>query len=100
MNDVLNAEGYAQAAWWNRIPVAAWGLMASIAIACNVLIGYASHGKGQVVLFPILPLLASIAFLLIADLDSPRGGLIHVSPQNLLSLAETLRPTRRAGDGS
>jgi hypothetical protein len=66
--------------------------MAMIAICCNVLVGYGSHrGKGQAVLFLILPLLASIAFLLIADLDSPRGGLIHVSPQNLLSLAESLR---------
>src|SRR5215467_10851735 len=26
MNDVLNRQGYTQAAWWNRIPVAAWGL--------------------------------------------------------------------------
>ena len=24
MNDVLNSEGYTQAAWWNRIPVGAW----------------------------------------------------------------------------
>jgi hypothetical protein len=24
MNDVLNSQGYTQAAWWNRIPVAAW----------------------------------------------------------------------------
>jgi hypothetical protein len=91
MNDVLNSQGYAQAAWWNRIPAAAWGLMAIIAVSCNVLLGYGSHGgKGQAVLFLILPLLASIAFLLIADLDSPRGGLIHVSPQNLLSLAESI----------
>jgi len=27
MNDVLNAQGYTQAAFWNRIPTAAWGLM-------------------------------------------------------------------------
>jgi hypothetical protein len=27
MNDVLNTQGYTQAAWWNRIPMAAWGLM-------------------------------------------------------------------------
>ena len=40
MNDVLNSQGYTQAAWWNRIPLAAWGLMAAIAICCNVLIGY------------------------------------------------------------
>jgi hypothetical protein len=25
MNDVLNSQGYTQAAWWNRIPIAAWG---------------------------------------------------------------------------
>ena len=25
MNDVLNSQGYTQAAWWNRIPVSAWG---------------------------------------------------------------------------
>ena len=40
MNDVLNSQGYTQAAWWNRIPIAAWGLMAAIAICCNVLVGY------------------------------------------------------------
>src|SRR6201998_1140142 len=31
MNDVLNTQGYTQAAWWNRIPVGAWCLMISIA---------------------------------------------------------------------
>ncbi|MEZ5576921.1 MAG: hypothetical protein R3F44_15375 [Candidatus Competibacteraceae bacterium] len=40
MNDVLNSQGYAQAALWNRIPVAAWVLMMVIAICCNVLVGY------------------------------------------------------------
>lgn len=24
MNDVLNSQGYTQAAWWNRIPIGAW----------------------------------------------------------------------------
>src|SRR6195952_1202871 len=40
MNDVLNSQGYTQAAWWNRIPVSAWALMITIAICCNLLIGY------------------------------------------------------------
>ena len=31
------------------------------------------------------------SFLLIADIDSPRSGIIHVKPQNLAILAETLR---------
>jgi hypothetical protein len=90
MNDVLNSQGYTQAAWWNRIPTSAWFLMAIIAIGANVLVGYNSYqGKGRTLILLIVPLLASIAFMLIADLDSPRGGLIHVSPQNLLSLAES-----------
>ena len=43
-------------------------------------------------LLPILPLIVSIAFMLIADIDSPRHGVIRVRPQNLISLAESLRP--------
>jgi hypothetical protein len=91
MNDVLNSQGYTQAAWWNRIPHAAWGLMALIAIWCNLMVGYgARNSKGRNILLLILPLVLSIAFLLIADIDSPRGGLIHVAPQNLLSVSESL----------
>ncbi len=91
MNDVLNSQGYTQAAWWNRIPHAAWGLMVVIAICCNLLVGYAvRHTKIKGNLLLILPLVVSIAFLLIADMDSPRGGLIHVNPQNLLSLSASL----------
>jgi hypothetical protein len=37
MNDVLNSQGYAQAAWWNRIPNEAWVLMVVLAICCNLL---------------------------------------------------------------
>lgn len=43
MNDVLNSQGYTQAAWWNRIPRAAWALTAALAICCNVLIGYGAR---------------------------------------------------------
>lgn len=90
MNDVLNSQGYTQAAWWNRIPHAAWGLMALIAICCNLLIGYGARNTKGGLLLLILPLVVSIAFLLIADIDSPRGGLIHVYPQNLQSLSGSL----------
>ena len=33
MNDVLNSQAYTQAAWWDRIPIEAWGLMGLIAIS-------------------------------------------------------------------
>jgi hypothetical protein len=29
MNDVINSQGYTQAAYWNRIPIATWYLMAA-----------------------------------------------------------------------
>jgi hypothetical protein len=90
MNDVLNDRAYTQAAWWNRIPQAGWDLMISIAVLCNLVLGYAAHRSGTH-LFMVLPLALSIAFLLISDLDSPRGGIIRVVPQNLQSLATSLR---------
>src|SRR5450631_3350733 len=75
MNDVLNSQGYTQAAWWNRIPLAAWGLMSLIAMFCNMLIGYGlRQTRKEYTLLMVLPLLVSISFLLIADIDSPRGG--------------------------
>ena len=92
MNDVLNSQGYTQSAFWYRIPAAAWQLMIVIAVACNLLIGYGArgaHSGGKLLL--ILPLLIGIAFMLIADIDAPRHGLIRVHPQNLYSLAESLR---------
>jgi hypothetical protein len=92
MNDVLNSQGYTQAAWWNRIPAAAWFLMAAIAVCCNLLVGYGARDvKAEHLLLQVLPLVVSISFFLIADIDSPRGGVIHVQPENLLSLVESLR---------
>ena len=42
-------------------------------------------------LFLMLPLVISIAFYLIAEFDGPNHGLIEVTAQNLISLAESLR---------
>ena len=87
MKDVLNT----QAAWWNRIPPEAWGMMVAIAVCCNLLVGYgARQAKAQGILMLVLPLVVSISFFLIADIDSPRGGVIRVRPQNLLSFAQSL----------
>jgi hypothetical protein len=92
MNDVLNSQGYTDAAWLNRIPTGAWFLMAAIAVTSQVLVGYgARNAKVEGALFTVLPLVVSISFLLIADIDSPRRGIIHVRPQNLTILADALR---------
>src|SRR5262249_16398165 len=90
MNDVLNARGYTQAAWWNRIPLAAWGLMGLIAIAANLILGYGERQTDAGLLL-VLPVIVSIAIYLIADIDSPRGGIIRVLPQNLIALSQSLK---------
>jgi hypothetical protein len=96
MNDVINSQGYTQAAFWNRIPTAAWFLMAIIALCSNALMGYrAQNGKAGGRLVFVLPLIVSFAFLLIADIDAPRHGLIEVRPQNLESLAKSLEDGAR-----
>jgi hypothetical protein len=61
-----------------------------IALFCNVLAGYGSR-KPHTLLLLVLPLLVSISFLLIGDIDSPRGGLIRVKSENLTSLARSLQ---------
>lgn len=95
MNDVINAQGYAQAAFWNRIPAAAWALLAIVALFSNAMLGYRSGWPAGRLVF-VLPLIVSFAFLLIADLDAPRHGLIEVRPQNLESLAKSFEQAASA----
>ena len=91
MNDVLNSQGYTQAAWWNRIPLAAWTLMMAIAICSNMLVGFGARNfMKNIGLFMIFPLVVSTSFFLIADIDSPRGGIIRVEPHNLMELQKSL----------
>jgi len=90
MNDVINSQGYTQAAWWNRIPLTAWTLMGMIAIACNLLLAYGEHRTIWFLL--VLPVIVSISFFLIADIDSPRTGLIRNLPQNLVAQQQSMKP--------
>jgi hypothetical protein len=90
MNDVLNAQGYTQAAFWNRIPRAAWLLLMAISVFCNAMVGYRAHAKRASTLL-VLPIALSVTLFLMADIESPRGGVIRVNPQNLEAVAESLR---------
>jgi hypothetical protein len=92
MNEVLNSQGYTQFSWWNRIPTSAWILMAAIAVISHMLMGYGAQNiRSESLLMGVLPLVVSIAFLLIADIDSPRSGIIRVAPRDLIALAESIR---------
>jgi len=90
MNDVINSESYTQASWWNRIPAAAWAVMILVAVGSNLLLG-ANEKRAKESTLLILPLIVSIPLFLVADIDSPRSGLIPVSPDNLTALSQTLK---------
>ncbi|SAL29907.1 hypothetical protein AWB73_02472 [Caballeronia turbans] len=91
MNDVLNSQDYAEAARINHIPLGAWYLMIIIALLGCVVQGYGAKGnlrKG--LLITILPVTVALSLALIADIDSPKGGLIHVEPRDLARLMQSL----------
>ncbi len=91
MNEVLDSQGYTEAAWSYRIPSEAWILMVFIAICCNMMIGYGSRrARAKGFLFLVVPFVVSLSFFLIADIDSPRSGIIRVHPVNLTSLSRSL----------
>jgi hypothetical protein len=54
------------------------------------MVGYRT-GKSRSLLLWVMPFMLSISFFMIADIDGPRGGIIHVSPENLERLAGSLR---------
>jgi hypothetical protein len=66
--------------------------MMAIAIFSNFLLGYDSlHAQLKAKQLLVLPLVLSTAFVLIADIDSPRRGLVRVQPINLIILEQSLR---------
>ena len=67
--------------------------MVAIAVCCNLLVSYGARtAKVGLTLLVVLPRVVATSFALIADIDSPRGGIIRVSPINLVSTAQSLRP--------
>ena len=62
-----------------------------IAVACNLLMGYGEHRTTAFLI--VLPLIVSTSMFLIADIDSPRTGIIRVEPHNLVSQCQAIRPT-------
>jgi hypothetical protein len=89
VNNVFRSQDLAQIAWRNSIPVGAWATMIGMAIGCSVLMGYGSRIPRPRA-FYIIPVGVSIAFFLIAVLDSPRQGGIRVHPQNLINISQSL----------
>lgn len=75
------------ASWRHQVPNAAWFLLIFFAVSANILMGYNIRGlQGKNGLILILPLLATLAFFMIAEIDIPGEGVIHVTPDDLVLL--------------
>jgi hypothetical protein len=86
----LNSQGYTLSAWRNRLPIEVWTLLILVAAVCSFLIGFGAErlspgGAGD----PAVDRCA--AFVLIADVEGPRNGLVRVQPVNLIDAAEAIR---------
>jgi hypothetical protein len=65
--------------------------MTVIALFSNLLVGYGTHSTtSRSPFLLILPLTVSVSFMLVGDIDSPRGGIVRVVPQNLIQVAQSL----------
>jgi hypothetical protein len=91
MTDVIDSEGYAQAAAWNRIPVGAWVLLFALGGVAMMMIGYRFRIQApHSLLVLISPGVVATAFFLIGDIDCPHSGVIRVAPENLQALVQSL----------
>lgn len=89
-NDLYISQEKTTVSWRDQIPNIVWSLLIFFAIVSNFLIGYnARKEQGINLLILILPFLMALALFIIAEIDIPGQGVIHVTPDDLLSLKET-----------
>jgi hypothetical protein len=66
----------------NRVPGAIWLMVILISVMACLVTGY-SMSRRQLVDMIVLPLTVAIVMALVADLDSPRTGVIHIGQQSM-----------------
>jgi hypothetical protein len=54
-----------------------------------VTLGFGARRFNSLLLL-VLPVTVAVSFFLIADIDSPRGGVVQILPLNLTRLAKSL----------
>ena len=88
MNDVLNSQGYTQAAWWNRIPPAAWMLMMLISVGSCVAVGYGARHLARERLM-LLAVLTGVVYVFAEGrerVEVLKGVSLAIEPGEIVSL--------------
>lgn len=77
------------ASWHDQIPLAAWLILIVFGVCSNFLLGYTTRADGPGWLL-VVPFVTALALFMIAEIDVPGKGVIHVTPLNLEALKVTL----------
>ena len=90
-NDLYTTQEKTSVSWDFRIPNIVWGLIIFFAFVANFLIGYSARTieRGNLLIL-VLPLLMALSLFIISEIDIPGKGVIHVTPDHLITLKETL----------
>ncbi|MFT0213579.1 hypothetical protein VQ643_13385 [Pseudomonas sp. F1_0610] len=87
LTNLYTAQQQTIASWRFNVPAAAWVLLIFFAVCSNYFIGYNIRGiSGKNFLVLTVPFLTNIALFMIAEIDIPGEGIIHVTPVNLEDL--------------
>ena len=90
-NDLYVVQQKTMASWRHQIPGVAWFILIIFGVCSNFLVGYNVRGRSsRSAMIFVIPAVTALALFMIAEIDVPGKGIIHVSPDNLESLRVTL----------
>lgn len=91
LNEMFDLQTLRREAKAERLPPPVWLLLFLLGAFAHLLLG-ASVSRREIWLLYLLPLVIAASFFLLADIDSPRSGLIRVEPSALPSLYQEMQP--------
>jgi uncharacterized membrane protein YhaH (DUF805 family) len=95
-SDLYLAQEKTSVSWRDQIPKIVWALLIFFAVVSNILIGYNARQEQKMnLMILVLPFLITLSLFIISEIDVPGKGVIHVTPDDLLSLKETLVPVAK-----
>lgn len=88
-NQLYVTQQETMASWRQQIPTAAWLVLIIFGVFSCFLIGYDMRGKYRSMVL-VVPFVTAVALFMIAEIDVPGKGVIHVTPDNLKDVRVTV----------
>ncbi|MCF3947922.1 hypothetical protein AiwAL_17115 [Acidiphilium sp. AL] len=91
LNQTIDLEAERDAARHNRLPGTVWVVLITVTAGASFFTGLLLRGRYRATL-AALPVILAIVLGLIAELDTPRAGLLTISQHSMERLEASLRP--------